>query len=99
MSKELEDANKFLVGFITGVDIYCDPLDDDSNNSTTEITYNQAQALLSELNRTCEWVRSDHYHGWRDTECGIKGYQTLQSPRHTWCQFCGGKIEVHNVQN
>lgn len=108
MSKELEDAKARLASEINS----------DAENKDNDfvswafqngvlLSSNQAKALLSELNRTCEWYNTGNAHRPAyDTGCKTKldAFKEKCNTRYNnndfkYCPQCGGLIEVHNVQN
>ena len=103
MSKELEPIISQLNVFITSVNTM--RLGDGTYGKTafTKLYYAQVKALLSELNRTCEWFKCFDSHYNISCNSGERAHRNFKGKDATWqfshCPYCGGKIEVHNVQN
>ena len=81
MSEELENAIYDLKKLVKG----------EWNSDEMPISYDEAKAILSELNRTCEWNPCPEETVAYKSTCG---YFRDMHIHDKYCSKCGGKIEV-----
>lgn len=84
MSKELKKIKEFVK--------HCEKDSEIKDLWHMSLKYKQAKALLSELNRTCEWIQSEDKAITQRLCDEYVDYEYMNVPK--FCPNCGGKIEV-----